>query len=172
MIDKMEYYTPEDNEEMTEKHKIEKGGVCGQACLSVIERKPIQEVMHLWSELGLEWKGWSGWKQLKEYLEKRNHEVKLKRMSNLGTFHSNCFYILRIQWIGEKEDKEKPFYGWGHWSEASAHTHFIVVENNRKFFCNDDGCWININELDKYLKHYNGVITSAMEVKSKQLCSK
>ncbi len=163
----MAYYTPEDNEEMTEEHQIEKGGICGQACLAVIERMPIKEVMHIWSELGLEWKGWSGWKQLKEYLEKRDYQVKLKRMKGLkikdgNPFEDNKFYILRVQWYGDKEDDA--FYGWGHWTEASAHTHFIVVENKKKFFCNDDGCWFSIDELDKYLKHYKGLVTSAMEV--------
>lgn len=158
----MKYYTPEDNEEMTEEHKIEKGGICGQACLGVIERKPIREIMHLWNEVGLEWKGWSGWKQLKEYLEKRNYNVKLVRKDKIDFFGKVPFQILRIQWIGTKEDKEKPFYGWGHWTEASAHTHFIVVEDNKRFFCNEDG-WFDLTELNDY---FNGeaVITSSMEV--------
>ena len=69
---------------------------------------------------------------------------------------------MRVQWFGEKEDKEKPYYGWGHWSEASAHTHFIVVENNKKFFCNEDG-WFDISELKGYLNN-EATITSAMEI--------
>jgi len=153
---------PIDVKQMTEKYKINKGGICGQSCLSVIEGTTIQEVMNNWEKLGLEFKGWSGWKQLREYLEKRNYQVKLKRMSNLGTFNYNDFYILRVQWIGEKENQGKPFYGWGHWTEASAHTHFIVVHKG-KFFCNEDGLF-NIRELNKYLNE-QAVITSAMEVK-------
>ena len=83
---------------------------------------------------------------------------------------TNYYYILRVQWLGDKENKEKPFYGYGHWSEASAHTHFIVVHNG-KFFCNEDG-WFDINELEDYLgdkeveggTQLGGVVTSAMRV--------
>jgi len=162
---KKHYYIPKDNEEMTEKYMIDKGGICGQACLAVIEESSIQSVLRLWEAFGLEWRGWSGWKQLKDYLEKRGYYVKLKRMSNLGTFHSNYYYILRVQWIGKGEDKEKPFYGWGHWSEASAHTHFIII-HKAKFFCNEDG-WFDIRDLDKYLND-EAVITSAMEIKKNE----
>lgn len=158
-----EYYIPQDIEKMTEKYKIDKGGICGQACLAVIEGSSIQNVLNQWVGFGLEWKGWSGWKQLKEYLEKKGYEVRLKRKNNL-TFNFKDFYILRIQWIGKGENKEKPFYGWGHWSEASAYTHFIII-HKAKFFCNEDG-WLSTQEFPDYLKHYNGVITSGMEIKN------
>jgi len=168
--EKNKYYIPEDVEEMTEKYKIDKGGICGQACLSVIEEVSIEDVLDNWSGLNMEFKGWSGWKQLKDYLEARNHNVKLKRMNNLGMFNPNYYYILRVQWMGDGEKKEKPFYGYNHWSEASAHTHFIVVHQG-KFFCNEDG-WFDISELEDYLSdkkveggiQLGGVITSAMRV--------
>ncbi len=150
---------PKDVKQTTEKYKIEKGGICGQSCLAVIENISVQNILDNWVEMGIEFKGWSGWKQLREYLEKRGYQVKLKKKDVI--FKKNNFYILRVQWIGEKENKEKPFYGWGHWSEASAHTHFIVVFN-KKFFCNEDGLF-DIKDLDKYL-NTEGVITSAMEI--------
>ena len=69
---------PSDTKLMTEKYLIDKGGICGQACLAMIEGSSIQEVLKNWKEIGLEFKGWSGWKQLREYLEKRNFVVKQK----------------------------------------------------------------------------------------------
>ena len=59
---------PKDNKVMTEKYKIENGGCCGQSCLAIIEQISIEEVFNKWKDFGLEWKGWSGWKQLREYL--------------------------------------------------------------------------------------------------------
>jgi len=153
---------PKDVKEMTEKYKIDKGGICGQSCLAVIENITIKEVLDNWESLGLEFKGYSGWKQLREYLEKRGHKVKLLRMSNLGSFNYNFFYICRVQWLGEKDNKEKPFYGWGHWTEASAHTHFIVIHQG-KFFCNEEGIF-DYHDLGKYLD--NAEITSIMEVQN------
>ena len=47
---------PKDVKEMTEKYKIDKGGICGQSCLAVIEGTTIQEVMDNWKVLGLEFK--------------------------------------------------------------------------------------------------------------------
>lgn len=155
-------HTPSDNQEMTEKYLKDKGGVCGQCCIAVIERSSVKDVLENWQDMGLEWKGWSGWKQLKQYLEKRSYKVKLKRMNNLGSFIYDNYYILRVQWLGEKENQEKPFYGWGHWTEASAHTHFIIVHQGQ-IFCNETG-WFYYHKLTNYLNENNGVITSAMEV--------
>ena len=150
---------PQDVEKMTEKYLIDKGGICGQACLAVIEESTIQEVLKNWGYLGMAFKGWSGWKQLREYLEKRGHNVKLLNKNQWGEFDKGDFVICRVQWIGEKENKEKPFYGWGHWTEASAHTHFIVIHQNQ-FFCNEDGLF-EIKDLEEYL---NGAkITSMMK---------
>ncbi len=98
---------------------------------------------------------------MRYYLEARGYKVKLKRKENLE-FENNSFYILRIQWIGEGNKKDKPFYGWSHWSEATSHTHFIVVYKNQ-FFCNEEGLF-NVNNLNEYLEDY-GVITSAMEIR-------
>ncbi len=153
---------PEDTKQMTEKYLIDKGGICGQSCLAVIEGCSIQEVMNTWvEELKMEFKGWSGWKQLRHYLEMSGWVVKQKRWNKIEIINPEFFYILRIQWIGEGDKKDKPFYGWGHWTEASAHTHFIVV-NKGKFFCNEDGLF-GMEDLSEYLCE-SGVVTSAMEI--------
>jgi hypothetical protein len=156
-----EFKTPEDNELMTEKYKIEKGGICGQSCLAVIEKSSIQEVMDNWRKLDMEFKGWSGWRQLSSYLKNRGFSVKQK--NKLDFFSQDCFYIARVQWKGDGEKKEKPFYGWGHWSQASAYTHFIVIVKNQQFFCNETG-WDSISNLQSYLQENNGLITSFLEI--------
>lgn len=154
---------PIDNKLMTEKYLIDKGGICGQACLAVIEGVTIQDVLNNWGYMGLSFKGWSGWKQLRDYLEKKGFNVKLKRKEIVEDFDYNKFYILRVQWIGEGDKQNKPFYGWGHWIEASAHTHFIVI-HKEKLFCNEEGELLLADGLEFYLKHFNGVVTSAMEI--------
>lgn len=155
---------PWDVEEMTKKYLIDKGGICGQACIAIIEQSTISEVMQTWESLGLEFKGWSGWNQLKKYLRERGFCVVQK--NNLKSYKPEFYYIARVQWIGDGKNIEKPFYGWGHWSEASAHTHFIAILHNKWLFCNEDGL-LKISDLRPYLKHYNAVITSHMEIKKK-----
>lgn len=152
---------PSDVKEMTQKYLIDKGGICGQACLAVIERLTISEVMDNWKSLGIEFKGWSGWNQLKDYLKLRGFTVTQK--NNLLEYKPDCYYIARIQWLGKGKNKEKPFYGWRHWTEASAHTHFITIIKNKWFFCNEDGLF-EIEVLKHYLKIYGAVITSHMEI--------
>jgi hypothetical protein len=153
---------PSDCKSMTEKYLKDKGGICGQSCLAVIENISIQEVLDNWKKLGIEFKGYSGWKQLREYLEKRGFLVK---QMNINKFSFNCnnFYILRVQWLGEKENQEKPFYGWGFWTEASAHTHFIILHGG-DIFCNETGIF-DYTKLNNYLEENNGVLTSALEVR-------
>lgn len=151
---------PEDCKEMTEKYAGECAGICGQACLAVITKEKIQDVLEKWNEKGLEWRGWSGWNQLREYLKSEGYEV--KQVNGEYALDSSSFYICRVQFIGIQEKKGKPYYGWGHWSQASAHTHFIV-ETENMFFCNEDGIFPQI-ELPDYLKHYNAVVTSRMRV--------
>ena len=152
---------PKDTKLMTKKYLIEKGGICGQSCLAVIEKITIREVLYNWVGMGLEWKGWSGWKQLRKYLEVQEFNVKQKRWNKIEILNPKSFYILRIQWIGEGDKKDKPFYGWGHWTEASAHTHFIVI-NKGQFFCNEEGLF-DIDKLSEYLNE-EGLVTSALEV--------
>ncbi len=156
---------PNDCKQMTEKYLIDKGGICGQACLAVIESTSIREVMFNWASMKMEFKGYSGWKQLREYLEKQGYEIKLLNKNNFGDFNKEDFVLCRVQWIGDKENKEKPFYGWGHWTEASANTHFIVINQN-KFFCNEDGLF-PINKLEEYLR--DAIITSMMRIKNENI---
>lgn len=152
---------PNDVKEMTEKYLVDKGGICGQSCLAVIEGISIENVLRNWKELGMEFKGYSGWKQLKEYLDKKGYDVKLLRRDSFGNFSYNDFVICRVQWLGDGEKKDKPFYGWGHWTEASSYTHFIVIHQGR-VFCNEDGLF-EAKSLDKYLE--NAEITSLMRVR-------
>ena len=158
-------FIPQDNKKLTEKYAIEHGGICGQACLAVITRNSIQSVLDLWKYQGLEFKGWSGWKQLRQYLEYRGYKVKQIR----GTMHydSKKFYIARVQWLGDGDKKDKPFYGWNHWSQATSYTHFIVIERF-KFFCNETGWGDFPTGLKKYLEANHGVITSYMEITPQQ----
>lgn len=162
------YFIPQDCKETTEKYLIDRGGICGQSCLAVIEKNSIQEVLDNWKDMGIEFKGYSGWKQLREYLEKRGFLVKQKKAKGLcSEFKKDYYYILRVQWIGEEEHKEKPYYGWKSWYDASANTHFIVVHNG-KYFCNEEGKWLLIFDekysLKGYLIFYKGLITSAFEI--------
>jgi hypothetical protein len=151
---------PIDNQEMTEKFKIDKGGICGQACLAVIEECSIQQVLDNWANMKLQFKGWSGWKQLKSYLENRGFKVKQIRMKEFKIAKTDVYYIFRVQWLGEGKIQEKPFYGYNHWSEASAYTHFILLHNGQ-VFCNETGIF-DYHELSNYLD--NAVLTSAFEV--------
>jgi hypothetical protein len=153
---------PYDCELMTEKYKIDKGGCCGQSCLAVIENISIQEVFDNWDKLGIEFKGYSGWKQLREYLEKKGFFVKQLKTNFKGFFNMDIYFIARVQWFGEGEKKEKPFYGWGHWSQASAYTHFVLIHDD-KFFCNETGI-DNYDNFKNYLKENNGIVTSYLMV--------
>ncbi len=96
---------------------------------------------------------------------KQGYEIKLLNKNNFGDFNKEDFVLCRVQWIGDKENKEKPFYGWGHWTEASANTHFIVINQN-KFFCNEDGLF-PINKLEEYLR--DAIITSMMRIKNENI---
>lgn len=72
-------------------------------------------------------------------------------------------YIARIQWLGNGEKKEQPFYGWKHWTEASSHTHFIIIIK-KMFFCNEENRWWSLPRLHKYLAEGEGILTSYLEV--------
>lgn len=154
---------PEDNEEMTEKFKIEKGGICGLACLAIIENRKILEVMEDWKKFFGSFDGYANFKDLRIYLEKKGYFVKFVNRNGWTKFLRHIF-IARIQWIGDKENKMSPFYGWGHWTEASAHTHFIVIYQGKKFFCNEENKWNWIGNINNYLKNGNGIITSYLKV--------
>ena len=153
---------PTDNEEMTKHYAKNPGeGCCGQAAIAIIEGLTIQEVMNNWESFGLDFKGWSGWKQIKDYLKERGYVVTQK--NNLKEYEPCYSYIARVQWLGQGEKKEKPFYGHGHWSKATAHTHFIAILQNKYFFCNETGL-SRIKHLSDYLINNQGVITSHMEI--------
>jgi hypothetical protein len=152
-------FTPPDVIDQTKKYHSENGGICGQSCLAVITLNSIQSVIDQWHIQFGEFKGWSGWKELRQYLEARGFKV--KQVNNLYGFEPTFSYIARVQWYGEEKDKSKPFYGWKHWTLASAHTHFIVIQKGM-FFCNNDG-WGHAESISSYLGK-DGVITSFLEV--------
>lgn len=157
-------HAPSDCRRLTEQYKKDKGGICGQACLAVIEGKTIQNVLDEWQKLFGGFKGWSGWKELQTYLESRGYKV--KRKTKVESFTAP-FYIARVQWLGNDPDRlAKPFYGWKHWSEASAYTHFIVIVNCKMFFCNEEG-WFGIQSLPDYL--HMATITSYLEISTEVL---
>lgn len=151
---------PRDYKRMTEKYGGENKGICGQSCLAVITNDTIYHVLRDWKAMGLEWKGYSGWNQLKSFLKKRGFEI--KQVNGEPDYSMADFHIARIQWIGDGENKEKPFYGWGHWSEASANTHFIVMDKE-SFFCNEYG-YFKLHELGQWLDNYGACITSHLAV--------
>jgi len=154
-------FVPPDCKEQTARWLIGQGGCCGQACLAVIERSSIDQVFKRWKALGLDWKGYTSVNQLRDYLKKRGFKVKLITTKNKTDFQAP-FYIYRIQWLGPGEKKEKPFYGYNHWSQASIYTHFIMSEKDKRFFCNENG-WMDLADLNVYLGP-RGIITSLYEV--------
>ena len=160
---RQELFTPNDVKEMTEKYMIDNGGICGQSCLAVIQQTSISQIMKDWKIYFGEFRGWSKWSELSNFL--KNKELNVKRVKNIDD--KDAFYIARVQWIGEEENKEKPYYGWKSWFEASANTHFIVIQKNN-FFCNEEGLWLPINSeeysLEGYLKHNQGLITSYLKI--------
>ena len=157
-------FTPPDIKKFDEKYIAEHGGVCGQACLAVITRNEIGFVIDLLKCQGIEFKGWLKWRQLRKFLEARDFEVK---QNTTICYDSDKLYIARIQWIGAGEKKEKPFYGYNHWSEAISNTHYVVIEKF-KFFCNETG-WLDFkDEFNRYLEYNKGVVTSYMEITPKR----
>lgn len=154
-------FTPPDNKEVTKKYLDQGEGICGKACLAVITRNSIRSVIDQWKIQFGEFKAWSGWKQLRQYLEA--HGFTVKQINILAGYNPKKSYIARIQWLGNGNRREKPFYGWNHWTEATSHTHFVVVENF-KFFCNETGWGDFPNGFQDYLKGNMGQVTSYMEV--------
>jgi hypothetical protein len=159
------YFRPADNEITSKKYHGEGKGVCGQACIAVLEEERISTILEDWQKEGFEWKGYTPQRDLKKYLEKKGYVV--KQRSKLESFDKDFCYIARIQWLGTGVKKEKPFYGYGHWSIASANTHYILIlPDNKCFFCNDTGGFLPLNKLSKFLdEEPKGIITSMLEVK-------
>lgn len=157
-----ELIIPKDNKEMTKRFMVDKGGICGLACLALIERRRISEVMQDWKKIFGKFEGYANFKDLRIYLEKKGYKCKFVNRDGWTKFLRYIF-IARVQWIGEGKNKKPPFYGWGHWTEASAHTHFIVIYKGKKFFCNEEGKWNWIGNLNNYLRD-DGRITSFIKI--------
>lgn len=154
---------PKDNEEAKGRYG---NTCCGQSCLAVIENLTIEKIMEDWIKLFGEFKGYSPYKKMREYLENKGFKTKLLRMDRLGTFNYNLFYLCRVQWLGKGEKPDKPYYGWSSWFEASNHTHYILIHEG-EIFCNTS-LTFNYHKLADYLgdirRGENGVITSVIEI--------
>jgi len=141
---------------------LTKNMCCGQSCLAVIEDRNMKEVFKDWiNKFG--WYGYSKYKDVKKYLEERGYIVKRIKWAKLEIVNESSFYILRVQWLGNGEKKDKPYFGWSSWFEATSNTHFIVLKND-KVFCNDEGIF-DYENLSQYLNKNDGLITSALEVR-------
>ncbi len=154
-------YIPYDNQRLTKKYIGEGKGICGISCLAIIEKRTIKNVLRDF-DFKYKFKGYANVKQLRKYLENKGYKVKFINSDSYHNF-SKLNYIVRIQWLGEGKKQEQPFYGWGHWTEASSHTHFIMIMNN-KFFCNEENKWQSLPRLHRYLAEGHGIMTSYLEV--------
>jgi len=153
-------YRPHDCKKMTDRYLIDGGGICGQSCIASIMNTSINWVLKEWKNIGLEWKGWSTWYQLKYFLKNQGYIVKQEK-ANIR-YLKGYWYIARVQWKGDGKKQEKPFYGYDHWSKATANTHFISLTKDM-FLCNHDGLF-RIGHLEPYLKFHKGVITSHLRI--------
>jgi len=159
-------YSPFDLPLMLKKYSGEGNGPCGLACIAVIEHRNISEVLKDWQPLFGEYRGYALWKELRQYLQNKGWKVKLRKVTN-GEIDPTAdkFVIFRVQWVGPNPDKPD-FACWNHWTEAAAHTHFILVQDH-DVFCSEDG-WFCLSKLNDYLDgkgiQTSGLITSYMEV--------
>ncbi len=163
-------YTPPDQEGMLEKYRGKGKGPCGPSCLAIIERRRIKDVLADWKVLFGEYRGWAAWKELRQYLSSKGWTVKQCRFKGEISPTAETFVLCRVQWIGPDPDKPE-FACWRHWSEAAAHTHFILVAD-ALVYCSEDG-WFTLDKLNDYLDGKgiltSGVITSYMEIAKNQV---
>jgi len=149
---------------MLERYSHGTNGPCGPACLAVIERRPIRDVLADWQPLFGDYRGWAAWKELRQYLKKKGYKIKQCRFTGEINPTGENFVICRVQWVGPSG--ESRFAGWKHWSEAAAHTHFILVVDHN-FFCSEEG-WYSLDNINDYLEGkpglVSGVVTSYLEV--------
>ena len=162
-------YVPDDNMEQRIKWEDEGAGSCGPSCMSIIEHKSIKEVLEDWKTINGEYKTWATWKEMQKYLAAKKYDFEVKRIVNGKVIVRKGYYtICRVQWLGPGNNKEKPFYGYGHWAKATANTHFIIAEDEEYFWCNANG-WLLTSGFDQYLVggEIKGLITSYIQIKKK-----
>ena len=155
-------FIPSDNQEQTQKYIGEGKGICGVSCLAVIEERKVENTLKDFDSLFV-FKGYANVRDLRKYLQEKGYKIKSVNKNGYKDFSKGC-YIARIQWLGNGKKKEQPFYGWNHWTEASSHTHFIVIKE-RMFFCNEENRWWSLPRLHRYLAEREGIMTSYLEVK-------
>ena len=154
-------FIPSDNQEQTQKYIGEGKGICGVSCLAVIEERQVKITLKDFDSL-FGFKGYANVRDLRKYLQEKGYKIKSVNKDGYKDFSKGC-YIARIQWLGNGKKKEQPFYGWKHWTEASSHTHFIVIKEGM-FFCNEENRWWSLPRLHRYLAEGEGIMTSYLEV--------
>lgn len=158
---------PKDNNSMRKKYDNK---VCGQSCLAVIEGISVKKVLENWIKILGEFKGYSPYKDTRKYLESRGYETKQERFDKNKFWNMEKFFLVRVQWLGNGEKRDKPYYGWGSWYEASNYTHYLLVHDG-KVFCNDKGIF-DFGEMGEYLEEGNGVITSLISIRKRKKVGK
>lgn len=160
-------YVPRDLPAMLEKYHEEGSGPCGPACLAVIRQETIGRTLGDWKAIfGEEYRGWAKWSELRQFAQHTGRQVTLKKVcGGLVPRTPDKYLICRVQWVGPNPDKPE-FACWRHWTEAAAHTHFILIDGDM-VFCSEDG-WFPYDKLHDYLEGHptkvSGVITSYMEI--------
>lgn len=148
----MTNYEPKDNKELREQYEPD-GGVCGPACIAVMQHMTVAEVIEKWP---VPYPGHSQVRHLKEAARRCGLKLKQRGAGKSDDVPAD-YAIARVQWLGPHQSE---WHGWTSFWEATCNTHFIVMQG-KKVWCNSDG-WFDRSRLPKYLE--DGYITSYMEV--------
>lgn len=126
-------YVPSDTKE------LEPFGTCGPACIAVLEKKKISEVL---TELGIPIPTepmWTILKDMESHLHKFSWNTKRiqGKKSHLMRIPPTGIAIARLQHL--KEDGTEYY-----WAEASSHTHYVLLIYDKDKdelweFCNGNG---------------------------------
>ena len=152
-------YVPSDNILYRNIYEAHGGGTCGLACLAVLLRTTIKEMLRQYHDFH----GFSDYKEVKRILVAHGYEIKQKggKKATSLALPQGVVAIVRIQWLGKDNGK---FHGYKFWIEANKNTHYIYVEGEY-FYCNANG-WNKLSELSTYLSAKpKGYITSYLEVR-------
>lgn len=156
-------YTPPDNEELARIYEAKGGGVCGAACIAVLEQVPVQSILDRWiGKNSAYFRGFSPIADMKSTLTTFGYTYKYVRAHKSKTFPlpKRNAAILRIQWL---QPDGTEYY----WAAAGAHTHYILIQRINDewwIYCNGNG-WFNI--LDPFAKYYltnKGYVSSYLEL--------
>ncbi len=149
-----ELLVPADNERYRKLYESTGRGVCGPAVMAVLLRKNIVSILAKLPD----YKGYMPLRELQKHLlSVYGIKTKWKNNHKKKSFPSlEKRAIARVQWVG----KEGKYHGYKYFTEASRHTHFILIDHDR-YFCNN-GEWSEMRWLPEYLEA--GYITSYLEI--------